>query len=212
MKIICITIISMCVSFICWGQSAFIEKVVKNEKAHLAIGIKTEDSTKWYLAGCFFKPVTLLHDTTKIRLIEELLEYTSDTMMCSNSIYNLSGNYTVIRKVPLSKEYNLQIDALILINYIVLSSKAFYYSPYSLLYNNKSGNEICCGSRDLDSIIMIYRKWFKKLKKRGFDEYRYPLVHKKYEWFAGKVKQQKIKGYPEWDNYFNCRELNLKVI
>lgn len=208
MKIISIISVGLSISLACSGQSAFIEKITKYKKAHLAIGIKTGDSSKLYFVDCFFKPVTLLDDTTKIRLIEELLYFVSDTTICDHMIYDLSGSYTVIRKTSLSKEYNLQIDALILINYIALSSNAFYYSPYPLLYDSKSGKEICCGGSELDRVIEIYKKWFKKLKKGGFNNYCYPLVQKEYEWFGGMVKQQKIKEYPQWDNYFNCKELN----
>ena len=89
-----------------------------------------------------------------------------------------------------------------------MSSKAFYYSPYPLVYDNKSGREICCGSSELDSIVVIYKKWFKKLRKEGFNNFCYPLAQKKYEWFGGKVKQQKIKEYPQWDKFFDCKELN----
>lgn len=208
MKIISIILFGLTLSVFCSGQTAYIEKIVNNNKAHLAIGIKTGDNTKIYIVDCFFQSVTLLEDTTKIRLIEELLYYASDTTMCDNEIYNLSGNYTVIRKSPLSKEYNLTIDALFLINYIALSSNAFYYSPYPLLYDSKSGKEICCGGKELDRVIEVYKKWFKKLKKDGFNNYCYPLAQKEYEWFGGMVKQQKIKEYPQWDNYFDCKELN----
>jgi hypothetical protein len=135
----------------------------------------------------------------------ELLSYTSDPVMCDNPIYNLSGRYTLTRKQPLSKEYNLQIDALVLINYIAFSSNAFLYCPYSLLYDKETGKEICCNSEGLNIIIAIYKDWFSELKKKGLNGYRYPLFDKRYEWFASKPKQQKFNKYPSWNNLYDCK-------
>ncbi|WP_126971517.1 hypothetical protein [Gynurincola endophyticus] len=206
MKVILIAIV-LFQPLIIFGQNVFVKKVNNEDKAHLVIGIKKGDSTDWYFAGCSFKSVALLPDTTKIRLIGDLLDFTADTIMCDNIIFNLSGRYTVIRKQPLSRQYNLQIDALILINYIALSSKAFYYSPYPLLYDKETEKEICCNSEGLNTVIAIYKNWYLELKQNGFSDYFYPLYDKRYEWFAGKFKQQKFKDYPRWDNFFDCKEI-----
>ncbi len=206
MKVILIAIVLL-QPLIFFGQDVFVKKVINEDKAHLVIGMKNGDSTDWYFAGCSFKSIALLPDTTKMRLIGELFDYTSDTIMCNNTIYNLSGRYAVIRKQPLSRQYNLQVDALVLINYIALSSKAFYYSPYPLLYDKETGTEICCNSEGLNTVIAIYKNWYLELKQKGFNDYCYPLCDKRYEWFAGKFKQQKFKGYPQWDKFFDCKEI-----
>jgi hypothetical protein len=206
MRVIFIAI-AMIYSLTSLGQSAFVKKVVKEEKAYLVIGLKNEDSTDWHFANCFFRSVTILPDTMKIRLIGELLNYTSDTIMCYNPVYNLSGHYETIKREPTSKEYNLQIDALILINYIAFSSNAFIYSPYPLLYDKETGKEICCYSDGLKAVIAIYKDWFKELKQKGFNGYCYPLYDKRYEWFASKTKQQKFKEYPLWNSFYDCREI-----
>jgi hypothetical protein len=202
-----IVIIAIMHSFICYGQTAFVEKVIKGEKASLVIGIKNADSTDWYFANCFFKNVTKLPDSMKIRLIGELLHYTSDTIMCYNPVYNLSGHYEIIKRGPTSKEYNLQIDALILINYIAFSSNAFIYSPYPLIYDKETGKEICCDGEGLREVIVIYKSWFNRLKKGGFRDYCYPLYDKRYEWFASKAKQHKFSEYPSWNSFYDCGEI-----
>lgn len=207
MKRICIIGIGLFLYGGCLGQIAFIEKVSKGKKAHLAIGVKTGDSTEWYFANCFFKPVTLLADTVKIRLIRKLLEFTSDTTMSNNQIYNLSGRYEMVKREPESKLYSLQIEALILINYIAFSSKSFYYSPFPLLYNKKTETEICCNGKELILVIKIYKEWFRRLERNGFIDYCYPLADNQYEWFGSKFVQQKFNTYPEWDKNFDCKEL-----
>lgn len=200
-------IISLLSPLFFWGQNVFVNKMVNENKAHLVIGMKKSDSTEWYLAGCNFKTVALLPDTTKIRLIGDLLDYTSDTTMSNNPIYNLSGRYTVIRKQPVSKKYNLQVDALVLINYIALSSKAFYYSPYHLLFDKTTGKEICCDSEGLNIVISLYKDWYVELKQKGFNNYFYPLCDERYEWFAGKFKRERLESYPQWDNSFDCKRM-----
>lgn len=188
-------------------QSAFVEKSVSNGKSRLGIGIKSSDSIKIYYANCFFKNVTLLPDTTKIRLIGELLNFMSDTSMCYSPVFNLCSNYTITKQEPVNKEYNLQIDGLILINYIAFSSNACYYSPYPLLYDKDTKKEICCNAEVLNVVIEIYKKWFKGLKRKGLIDYCYPLANKRYEWFASKFKQRKFKSSPHWNKNFDCKEL-----
>lgn len=208
MKLIIVIIIVSFKSFACFSQMAFVERIVKDNKARLAVVIKKGESYKRYFASCFFKEVTFLSDTTKIRLIGELLNYTSDTMKCYNPVYNLSGHYETIKREPTNKEYNLQIDALILINYIAFSSNAFIYSPYPLLFDKEANKEICCNSNDLNIVIALYKEWFRELKKNGLKGYCYPLYDKKYEWFGSKTKQQKFNEYPAWLSFYDCREVN----
>lgn len=195
-------------SFTCFSQIAFVERITKENKARLTIVIKAGESCKRYFASCFFKEVTLLPDTTKIRLIGELLDYTSDTIMCFNRVYNLSGHYETIKREPTNREYNLQIDALILINYIAFSSNAFIYSPYPLLFDKETNKEICCCSNDLNVVVSLYKDWFMELKKSGFKDYFYPLYDKKYEWFGSKTTQQKFNHYQSWLSFYDCKDMN----
>ena len=119
MKSVIIIAVSFTQSLICISQNIFVEKIVKEDKAHLAVIIKNGEMSKSYFADCFFKDVTLLPDTIKVRLIGKLVEYLSDTTMCSTPVRHLSNDYTTVKREPTSKNYDLQIEALILINYIV---------------------------------------------------------------------------------------------
>lgn len=189
------------------GQTAYVKKVSNNGKAHLVIGIEKGDSTNWYFAGCSFKEVTLLPDTIKFRLIAELLTYTSDSTICDNPVFNLCNNYSTVRLQPNSKKYSLQIDALILINYIAFSSNACFYSPYPILFDIENNTEINISSNALSSVIKIYQDWFSALKRKKFRDYCYPLCGKKYEWFASRARQQKFSSTPIWDSVYDCKEL-----
>lgn len=204
MRLLLFLIILFC-SLISFGQSAYIKRVGNQDKAHLVIGIKEGDSINWYFAGCSFKDVTLLPDTIKLRLISELLNYTSDTAISDYSVSNLCGRYTTIKKEPSKKKYNLQIDALILINYIAFSSNACFYSPYPLLYDKENNTEIFHTGKEVDAVVAIYKDWFSELKQKGLRNYCYPLFNKKYEWFESKVKQQKFIAPPLWDSVYDCK-------
>ncbi len=204
MRLIIVIIMSF-KSFACFSQVAFIERIAKDNKAHLAVVIKNGESSKRYFASCSFKDVALLPDTIKIRLISELLEYMNDTAICFVPVTLLSNHYTG-KKTPHTREYNLQIDGLILINYIAFSSNAFIYSPYPLLYDKEVNKEICCYSSELMTVISLYKDWFKKIREDGFVDYCYPLWGNKYEWFESKTKQQKFNEYPVWKTYYDCRE------
>ena len=83
--------------------------------------------------------------------------------MCYNPVFILSNHY-LGKKTPSSKEYNLQIDALVLVNYVALSSKAFDYCPYPILYDKESGKEITSSSTRLEDVIQIYKNWFQYVK------------------------------------------------
>lgn len=206
MKLIVVIIMS-CKSFYCFSQTAFIEKIAKGNKAHLAVVLKNGETSKRYFASCSFKEVTLLPNPDKIRLINELFKYIDDTTICYVPTTLLSNHYTG-KNTPLAKEYNLQIDALILINYIAFSSSAFIYSPYPLLYDKETKKEICCYSNELMAVIDIYKKWVKKINEKGFIDYCYPLWNNKYEWFGSKTKQKKFNEYPVWSSFYDCREMN----
>lgn len=189
------------------GQTAFVKKVVKEGKAFLTIGIRKDTTTKWYTANCFIKDVVSLPDTIKLKLLEELLLYTSDTIKSYNSVINLTNHYETIKHNPISKYYSLQIDALLLINYIAFSSDAFKYSPFPILYDKSTGKEICYNSQELNSIIRIYKTWFTKLKQKGFSNYSFPLNNKRYEWFATNSKHSVYITYPIWNTFYDCSEL-----
>jgi hypothetical protein len=187
------------------GQIAFIDKVNKGDKSILVVVINNEAGVNRYSANCSFGPVLKLPDTSKIRLITELFEWLSDTTICYNPVYNLAGHYEVIRKTPMTKEYNLQIEALLLINYIAFSSHAFAYSPYPLLYDKRKEKEIFSFGGELTKIIERYRKWFKRAKRGGFKNYDYPLCSKRFEWFGSKVKDRNFDTLPSWDKSYDCK-------
>ena len=193
-------------SVICFGQKVSIEKLDKGNDSHLSVVIKEKQSVKRYFVGCGLKDITLLPDSTKIRLIGNLLSYTTYTAKCFAPVTLLSNHY-MGKKNPISKEYNLQIDALILINYIAFSSNAFIFSPYTLLYDKENKKEICCKSKALYEVIDIYKEWYKNIQTNGFVNYSYPLLNGRYEWFGSKTQQKVFKRYPEWLDFYSCKEL-----
>src|SRR5690606_15373031 len=148
-----------------YSQSARIVKIEKGSRKNWAVIIEKQDKSKEnYFASCYFKNVTMLPDSTKISLIEQLLKGIKDTSYCYQPVEALSYRYNGRNnKSPKSSVYNLQIAALILINYIALSSEAVVYSPYPVLYDKKGKKEITTAGNDLDVVLKVYQIRFKKI-------------------------------------------------
>lgn len=107
----------------------------------LSYSIKVEYDTgasRFYSASCYFGMLPNMSDSVRISLIGSLVSKLNDTSICAKPVEALSYRYRGrYNSNPKSKRYNLQIEALVLINYIALSSEAVSYSPFPVLYDKK---------------------------------------------------------------------------
>jgi hypothetical protein len=168
-----------------------------------------KDSTKTYWASCFFRPVSELPDSVKVSLIESLLEQIEDTAYCFKPVAAISYRYNGrFNKKPQSKVYNIQVAALILINYIALNSEAVEYSPFPVLYDTQNSKEFSTAGADLESVIEEYEIWFKGIKNRGFVDYSFPLKNSRYQWYGTLyLKGRTFKRIPQWSKFYDCPRL-----
>ena len=189
--------------------------IIKNrysnaENSGWALSIKVEYEkglSKFYSASCYFGDVAKFSDSVRISLIEQLLDgIENDTLVCAKPVEALSYRYRGrYNRNPESTSYNLQIEALILINYIAFSSDAINYSPFPVLINKKTKKEFTTTGRELNAVIKDYQKWFKKIKRNGFDDYSFPLLNKNHEWYGSLyTKQKKFTKTPAWEKFYDC--------
>jgi hypothetical protein len=192
--------------------------IIKNEyynannnadSAGWAFSIKIEyDSgrAKFYSASCYFGELPHMTDSVKLFLIESLLSKIKDTFICGKPVEALSYRYKGrYNQNPQSTRYNLQIEALVLINYIALSSEAVDYSPFPVIYHKKKMKEITTAGKELDVVIKSYKKWFKQIKKNGFREYNLPMISKQYEWYGSLYQKQRLfNAPPKWEKLYSC--------
>ncbi|MFT3901659.1 MAG: hypothetical protein QM727_00675 [Niabella sp.] len=170
--------------------------------------IKVEYDTckpKIYSAGCDFGELPNMTDSVKLFLIESLLSKLRDTSICGKPVEALSYRYKGrYNRNPQSTKYNLQIEALILINYIALSSEAISYSPFPVMYDNKKRKEITTAGKELNAVIKCYNKWFKRIKKKGLNT-SLPMISKRYEWYGSMYhKQRSFDAPPKWEKLYSC--------
>lgn len=191
-----------------YSQSAMLEKIEKENGNFLVITIKKKgEPDKSYWPSCYFRDATKLPDSVRLSLIERLLAgIDGDTSVSYKLVEALSYRYKGRHnKLPQSTHYNMQVASLILINYIAFSSDAVEYSPFPVLFNKISKKEFTSSGKALNSVIKEYRKWFKKVERKGFKDYSLPLLNKKYEWYGSLyTKQRKFSKTSVWEKFYDC--------
>jgi hypothetical protein len=185
------------------AQKVFVEKRDQHERTSISIAIKLPDTIRYYGVNCGFEDVAILPDSAKIKLMNELLSFLSDTSECYIPVYNLTNHY-MGKKFPVSKKFNVQVEALVYITYLGLSSRAFVYCPFPVLYDKEEKKEITKFSPELDEIIRFYRTWVKEITKKGFFNYSLPLHGTRYEWFGSLMDNLTFEKYPLWEKYYDC--------
>lgn len=106
-------------------------------------------------------------ESQKIEIIEELLSYEGDTSLCSvkPKCYDPKRSQTVPSKVEV---YSIQVEALFIINNIILSDP-YSYSAFPIL-RNKEGTMIEAVSGSLvNKAYSFYREWLEQVKKNGLN-------------------------------------------
>lgn len=201
-------IISISLGLNVFSQPAKIVRLYNGNKGQVFVEcITSGNKVQKFWPSCYFKSVTKLSDSIKIALIEQILNgIESDTLLSTHPVEALSYRYTGrFNKPPVSKLYSLQITSLLLINYLAFSSDAINYSPYPVLFDKKSKKEISLTGKELNEIIVYYKKWFKKIRKTGFQNYGSPLKGSKYEWYGSLfIKDMTWDSMPKWSEYYDC--------
>jgi hypothetical protein len=145
-------------------------------------------------------------DSIKLFLIKTLLSELDDTSICYKPVEALSYRYKGrYNRSPRSPRYNVQIEALLLINYIALSSDAVAYSPFPVIYDKEKNEEVTGAGKGLNSVIKCYVKWFARLQKSGMKRYDLPLIDKRYEWYGSLFQKQRVyHERPAWEKLYSC--------
>jgi hypothetical protein len=184
--------------------------IVQTEyEAGKALSIKVKHDTgaaKFYWTSCYFGELPMMTDSVKLILIETLLSKINDTSVCGKPVEALSYRYRGrYNRNPQSTRYNLQIEALLLINYIALSSEAVSYSPFPVIYDKEKNKEITTAGEELNAVIKCYVKWFEKVKKNEMKQYNLPMLSKRYEWYGSLFqKQRHYTERPKWEKLYDC--------
>lgn len=134
----------------------------------------------------------------KMRLIEELLTFESDTTLYCCKIFSYSSSKKKKINDIKSNRYTIQLSALYHINMICFGQFApFKYSPFPVLYDTEDNCEINENQEKIKEVFQIYKDWFYLNKKENFQNYIFPLKNSKYKWIYGNtLGNERYHGFP----------------
>ena len=105
------------------------------------------------------------NESEKIAMIQELLTYEDDTSLCSVKIkcYNPKRSQMIPKGI---EHYSIQVEALFIINHIILSDP-YSYSAFPILRNRDGDNIETIKGELVKEAFSFYKKWLEKVKKEG---------------------------------------------
>lgn len=203
---ICLIVIFAALVVQSQAQHAEVKTLSKGDKKSVYISIEKDGKFETFTASCSARRLTELSDSLKVTLIGNLLEKINDTAYSLNPVEAISYRYNGRHnRLPKSKDYNLQVAALLLINYLAFSSDAVSYSPFPVLYDKKKRKEFSTSGRELAFVIKCYKQWFKKIESGGLRNYDLPLVSARYEWYGTLYTTSKLyESSPPWEKLYDC--------
>lgn len=128
-----------------------------------------------------------MNDSIKLAIINKLLGFKNDTSICCLPVYSWETNGSDCTAAGSdSKFYNIQIDALFMINYIAFKSMIPRYACRPVLYDKKKKVEINDQPDLIKKVFKKYTKWFAECNKNGKIKAGFPFNHGRYVWLGGK--------------------------
>jgi hypothetical protein len=127
-------------------------------------------------------------DSIKLLIIAELLKYEKDTDIC---VLGISPHYfngiEGCRSPDLTSDrFDIQIDALYIINRLCWPKLMELYSCVTALYDTVNKSDI---NKDIDKIDLVfdeYRSWYKGVKDKGRIPRYFPFNNGRYIWAGGR--------------------------
>ena len=129
-----------------------------------------------------------LSDSSKLLIIEKLLEYENDTSLCCMDAITWSFNgIEGCRGKPKGvKRYPIQVDALFMINRLCWPRWMELYSCSQVLYDNKLKKSINNDPKKIKIVFAEYKKWYAECKVKGRIGYYFPFNRGRYGWYGGR--------------------------
>ncbi len=126
-----------------------------------------------------------LPDAKKLEIIDQLLKYENDTTTCCLDVIGRGYNgIEGCRGVPKSKRFNIQIDALFMINRLAWPKITELYSCYNVLVDTLTNEEINNDPKKIKLLFQDYRKWYDECKAKGKIDKYFPFNDGRYAWFG----------------------------
>ena len=128
-----------------------------------------------------------INDSVKLLIIDKLLAFEDDSSLCCLAPTGYrEGTLDCTAFGYTSKSYNIQIDALFIINKIAFKDFATMYSCAPVLYDKITETEINDKPELIKEVYKQYKKWFNECKQIGKIKKYFPFNDGRYVWYGGK--------------------------
>lgn len=152
------------------------------ENEGFKLTIKNEPTTV-----CSYSPSVFqnLPENLLLAMARELLKFEGDTRVC---VLKIIGYNNLRSQIYLGhrKSYTLQLEALLMINQIILNNP-FNYSSHPLLFNKLDSTYIYGEEIDMREIYQLYNNWLRKVETLGIEKINemelLPLDGSIYKWY-----------------------------
>lgn len=116
-----------------------------------------------------YSSIYRLPDSIKVRILNKLFEYVSDTSLCFNKvmIYENAENPGCFNEMPIAKQFSIRIETLFIINHIAYNSFNYRIGCYPVLFDSKTKREVNDDNCLISLMVEQYKKWFKMYKATG---------------------------------------------
>jgi hypothetical protein len=125
-----------------------------------------DTSRFFYCNYSISEQIISMNDDVKIEMIEELLSYSGDTSLSSMPM--ICRDLRVSTTVDSKTRYQIQVEALYLINYIYFNN--WDRSPFPILIHKHGGKDSYNSPEVVKQAYIAYTNWFSKVRKIGISE------------------------------------------
>lgn len=116
-----------------------------------------------------YSSIYRLADSIKIRIIERMFDFISDTSLCCSKVmgYENMDYPGCFSEIPTSDKFSIRVEALFIINRIAYNSFTSRIGCYPVLYDTETMKEVNNDNCLVSIMVEHYKRWFKMYKERG---------------------------------------------
>jgi len=167
-------------------------KVVESERNYINESVDKSEHQKYYRikfandTSSISYPINFPNgDFDTLKAIKELLLLEGDIRLCSFPITNYNSRRSQIYLGD-CKDYSIQVEALFIINQLILKNP-FNYSSYPILMDRSTKKESSISGSIIKKAFKAYKEWYRKINKIGIDrsesEEMMPLYGSQIKWY-----------------------------
>lgn len=135
-------------------------------------------------------------DSIKLKIVERLLAFENDSSQCCMGIgIYLFNDIPVRRGVPdRATSYNLQVDALFMINRICWPTTIDRHSAVPVVFDRHTMQSVNDDPQKIKVLFQEYKDWFRAARAKGTIGAEFPFNIGRYVWYLGSNSQGEIPG------------------